>query len=112
MSAPERMKQQLDVSLAEYTPGIDRAVRFVTIDQVDMLAEFYLHSRTPKPDPRDEVIATLVDTLDNLIDAITSEDRIGDRALTITGATGNLKWFIEATDDAYAALASAKAVMK
>ena len=66
MSAPEYMTQQLDAALAEYTPGIDRAVRFVTIDQVDMLAEFYLHSRTPKPDPRDEVIKGLMDALNTI----------------------------------------------
>lgn len=56
----EYLSQQLDTALAEYTPGIDRAVRFLTIDQVDMLAEFYLHNQTPTPDPRDAKIARLV----------------------------------------------------
>ena len=37
--------EKLDAALAEYTPGIDRAVRFITIDQVDALAEFYLQNR-------------------------------------------------------------------
>ena len=69
-------------------------------------------TRATQPDPRDEVIATLVEALDNLIDAITAEDSIGDRPLIITGPTKNLKWLIEATDDAYAALAAAKAVAK
>ena len=50
MSGPSHMIASLDTALAEYTAGIDRAVRFVTIDQVDMLAEFYLHNRrTPDP---------------------------------------------------------------
>ena len=50
MSAPSHMIASLDAALAEYTAGIDRAVRFVTIDQVDMLTEFYLHNRrTPDP---------------------------------------------------------------
>jgi hypothetical protein len=35
----------LDKALAQYEPGIDRAVRFLTIDQVDMVAEHYLHHR-------------------------------------------------------------------
>lgn len=44
------MIASLDDALKNYTAGIDRAVRFVTIDQVDMLAEFYLHNRrTPDP---------------------------------------------------------------
>lgn len=37
--------EKLDAALAEYTPGIDHAVRFITIDQVDALAEFYLQNR-------------------------------------------------------------------
>jgi hypothetical protein len=45
MTAPERITTELDAVLKDYTAGIDRAVRFVTIDQVDMLAEFYLHNR-------------------------------------------------------------------
>lgn len=45
ISTPAQMREALDTALADYTPGIDHAVRFVTIDQVDMLAEFYLHNR-------------------------------------------------------------------
>jgi len=45
MTTPERITTEIDAALKEYTAGIDRAVRFVTIDQVDMLAEFYLHNR-------------------------------------------------------------------
>lgn len=45
ISTPAQMREALDTALADYTPGIDHAVRFVSIDQVDMLAEFYLHNR-------------------------------------------------------------------
>lgn len=45
MTAPERLTEQLDAALSNYTAGIDCAVRFVTIEQVDMLAEFYLQTR-------------------------------------------------------------------
>jgi hypothetical protein len=45
MTAPEWITTELDAVLKDYTAGNDRAVRFVTIDQVDMLAEFYLHNR-------------------------------------------------------------------
>lgn len=64
----------------------------------------------PQPDPRDEVIKGLVEALDNLLEAITTEDRFHDRSLTITGPTYNLKWLLEAEEDARAALAAAKAV--
>ena len=47
-----QMREALDAALADYTPGVDCAVRFVTIDQVDMLVEFYLHNRAlPVADP-------------------------------------------------------------
>ena len=48
--------------------------------------------------------ARLREALDSLTDAVTASDRFGDRALAITGPTGNLKWLIEATDEARAAL--------
>ena len=45
LDAPKHLTDALDAALTDYTPGIDRAVRFVSIDQVDMLAEFYLNQR-------------------------------------------------------------------
>lgn len=45
VNAPKHLTDALDAALKDYTPGIDRAVRFVSIDQVDMLAEFYLNQR-------------------------------------------------------------------
>ena len=48
--------------------------------------------------------ARLRDALDNLLEAISALDRHSDRALTITGPTANLKWLLEAEDDARAAL--------
>lgn len=45
LDAPKHLTDALDAALKDYTPGIDRAVRFVSIDQVDMLAEFYLNQR-------------------------------------------------------------------
>jgi hypothetical protein len=51
----------------------------------------------------------LVDALDNLLESITATDRFGDRALTITGPTANLKWLLESCEDAKAALATAEA---
>lgn len=54
------------------------------------------------------LIEELVGALDNLIDAVTAEDRFGDRSLTITGSTAALKWLIEAQDEASAILAKLK----
>jgi uncharacterized membrane protein len=51
-------------------------------------------------------VARLREALDNLLDAITALDEIGDRTLTITGSTANLKWLLEAEEDARAALAA------
>lgn len=45
LDAPKHLTDTLDKWLKGYTPGIDRAVRFLSIDQVDMLAEFYLNQR-------------------------------------------------------------------
>lgn len=53
-------------------------------------------------------LAKAVEALDDLLEAITAEDRLGDRSLTITGPTANLKWLIEAEDTARAALTHAK----
>ena len=101
MSAPEHMTQQLDVALAEYTPGIDSAARFVTIDQVDMLAEFYLHNRATQPAPRDEVIAELVEALDRVL-AWHDKDKhtVGEMSFERSGAFSRAR----------TALAAAKAV--
>ena len=49
-------------------------------------------------------IEQLTDALDNLLQAITAEDQFHDRSLTITGSTANLRWLLEAEDDARAAL--------
>lgn len=48
----------------------------------------------------------LADAAQNLLDAITAEDQFGDRSLTITGRTQNLKWLLEAEEEARAALAA------
>ena len=50
ISTPARLRETLDRALADYIPGIDRAVYFVSIEQVDMLAEFYLHNRADLSD--------------------------------------------------------------
>lgn len=52
-----------------------------------------------------EVLA-LVEALDNLLEAITAENQFHDRSLTITGPTVNLKWLLEAEDEAHAAIAA------
>jgi len=52
-----------------------------------------------------DAIAALVGALDNLLEAVTASDEIGERVLTITGPTANLKWLIDAVDDASTALA-------
>lgn len=56
--------------------------------------------------PQIKALKLIRDELDNLLDAITADDKFGDRSLTITGPTSNLKWLIEAQDDARAALAA------
>ena len=50
-------------------------------------------------------VAELVEALDNLLEAISAENQHGDRSLTITGPTLNLKWLLEAQEDARAVLA-------
>lgn len=45
LDAPKHLTDALDAALKGYTSGVDRAVRWVSIDQVDMLAEFYLSQR-------------------------------------------------------------------
>ena len=45
-------------------------------------------------------IEALTDALDNLLEAITAEDQFHDRSLTITGPTANLRWLLEAEEDA------------
>lgn len=57
---------------------------------------------------RADIADGLLAALDNLLDAITAEDRLGNRSLTITGATAALKWLIEARDDASAAILAAR----
>ena len=47
---PARLRETLDRALADYIPGINCAVHFVSIEQVDMLAEFYLHTRADLSD--------------------------------------------------------------
>ena len=46
-----------------------------------------------------------MEALDDLLEAITAEDRFGDRSLTITGSTAYLKWLLDAEDTARATLA-------
>jgi hypothetical protein len=53
-------------------------------------------------------LAQAVEALDDLLEAITAEDRFGDRSLTITGSTANLKWLLDAEDTARATLAEIK----
>lgn len=50
----------------------------------------------------------LLEALDSLLDAIAAETQHGDRSLTITGPTANLKWLLEACEDARAAIAKAR----
>ena len=52
-------------------------------------------------------IAEMEGALDSLLDAITASDMVGDRSLTITGPTANLKWLLEAEEEARDALGDA-----
>jgi hypothetical protein len=45
MRALQEYRNELDVALKDYIYGHDSAVQFVTIDQVDMLADFYIRHR-------------------------------------------------------------------
>lgn len=76
ITTPAQMREALDTALADYTPGIDHAVRFVTIDQVDMLAEFYLHNRAlpvSEPEPLAVRVKPLSDEDRDWIDARADE---------------------------------------
>jgi hypothetical protein len=46
-----------------------------------------------------------VEALDGLLEAITATTQHGDRSLTITGPTANLKWLLETEEEARATLA-------
>jgi hypothetical protein len=50
-------------------------------------------------------VRALLDTADDLLNAITAKNQFGDRSLTITGSTANLEWLIGAEDDTRAVLA-------
>jgi hypothetical protein len=76
MIAPDRITTELDAALKDYTAGNDCAVRFVTIDQVDMLAEFYLHNRATEAK-----LAKAVEGLRKIADAFGCECGDAARAL-------------------------------
>lgn len=61
---------------------------------------------TPKSHRDAPEVLALVEALDNLLEAITAENQFHDRSLTITGPTVNLKWLLEAEDEAHAAIAA------
>jgi hypothetical protein len=50
-------------------------------------------------------LAKAVEALDGLLEAITATTQHGDRSLTITGPTANLKWLLETEEEARALLA-------
>jgi chromosome segregation ATPase len=50
-------------------------------------------------------LAKAVEALDGLLEAITATTQHGDRSLTITGPTANLKWLLETEEEARATLA-------
>ena len=68
---PARLRETLDRALADYIPGINCAVHFVSIEQVDMLAEFYLHTRADLSDAllreAAEALGMAVDDLDEWV---------------------------------------------
>ena len=53
-------------------------------------------------------LAKAVEALDDLLEAITAEDRFRDRSLTITGSTANLKWLLDAENNARTTIAALK----
>ena len=57
-------------------------------------------------------LAKAVEALDDLLEAITAEDRFRDRSLTITGSTANLKWLLDAENNARTTLATLSSTMK
>ena len=85
---PARLRETLDRALADYIPGIDRAVHFVSIEQVDMLAEFYLHTRA---DLSDALLREAADVLgwydeqSRLARLIHSEGDAGRQAIAADG---------------------------
>lgn len=56
------------------------------------------------------LLAKAVEALDDLLEAITAEDRFGDRSLTITGPTANLKWLLETEEEARTTLAEIEGI--
>ena len=97
MSDPKYVTTELDAALKDYTAGIDRAVRFVTIDQVDTQPAPQCclglsptdcadvpsrHCEGMQPDPRDAVIARLVEVEEALKEAVGLLTVFGDQAYT------------------------------
>ena len=78
-------------------------MKAMTDDLVERLLDWPYQGETMAHEAADRIEA-LTDALDNLLEAITAEDQFHDRSLTITGSTANLRWLLEAEEDARAVL--------
>jgi hypothetical protein len=90
----------------DHSPGVLKLRRkpdVLSIEAADMLEA--LDAKLAASEDRE---ARMREALDNLLDALTATDQIGDRCLIITGHTSNLRWLIETEDDARAALEGGK----
>lgn len=85
--------KNIDAKLVDYTPGIDRAVRCLTIDDIDAMTEFYLRHRRADLSPAlgavamMEMAATLVRELAAMMQSV--GDMNSFRSLTAASASIN-----------------------
>ena len=75
-------------------------------DLTDIAAE-RIRGLTAALDRAEADKAAAVEALETLFDAITATDHVGDRKLTITGSTANLRWLLDAEENAQLILAAA-----
>ena len=100
-----QMRETLDRALADYIPGIDRAVHFVSIEQVDMLAEFYLHNRA---DLSDALLREAVEALGMAVDDLDEWVACGD---SLAQAGFNMDGTADCAERARATLAKLRSHM-
>jgi chromosome segregation ATPase len=78
-----------------------QAVMDNTVAELELKSEFFEEEWVSAVDKLNKAIKAL----DGLLEAITATTQHGDRSLTITGPTANLKWLLEMEEEARTTLA-------
>ena len=105
----QTLTEQLEAARADakeaeaYAEGLEKEIELN--EQEACMLENDLIKADKEIDDLKAKLAKAVEALDDLLEAITAEDRFGDRSLTITGPTANLKWLLETEEEARTTLA-------